>query len=248
MPHTLPPHPVLKHYYEDESARRKKIDSLFDASASHYDWINGMMSFGSGRWYRRGALVRAGCTQGSKVLDVGAGTGVITKLAQDMAGESGFVAALDPSRGMLDEAISLGVTHTIMGMGETLPFPDDYFDLLTMGYALRHVADLNVAFKEYLRVLKPGGKVLILEISKPASKISTALLKFYLKGCVPNAARIFRRSADAKLLMQYYWDTIEACVPPAAIVAALAAAGFEAPARHVIFGLFSEYTGTKKAT
>lgn len=241
----LPPHPVLKDYYENATERQEKVDHLFDTSASHYDWITDVMSFGSGRWYRNDALRRAGCMPGHKVLDVGAGTGVITLLAQNIVGEEGEAVALDPSEGMLAEARKRGVRVTAKGVGESLPYPDDHFDLLTMGYALRHVSDLHTAFREYLRVLKPGGKVLLLEISRPKSRFATWLLKLYLKGIVPNIARVFRRSSNTKVLMQYYWDTIEACVPPETIVQALEDAGFSDSRRHVVLGIFSEYTGTK---
>jgi demethylmenaquinone methyltransferase/2-methoxy-6-polyprenyl-1,4-benzoquinol methylase len=241
----LAPHPVLSDYYENEAERQEKVDYLFDTSASHYDWITDVMSFGSGRWYRNDALRRAGCMPGHKVLDVGAGTGVITLLAQNIVGEEGEAIALDPSGGMLREARKQGVRKATKGVGESLPFPDDHFDLLTMGYALRHVADLHTAFREYRRVLKPGGKVLLLEISRPESRLATRLLKFYLKGIVPNIARVFRRSTNAKVLMQYYWDTIEACVLPGKIVQALQDAGFSESGRHVVLGIFSEYTGIK---
>lgn len=242
------PHPVLKGYYQNEAERRERVDALFNASASHYDWITDVMSFGSGRWYRNDALKRNGCQPGTRLLDVGAGTGVISVCAQNIVGEQGEVIALDPSEGMLAEAVKLGVRRVTQGLGEALPFPDDYFDLLTMGYALRHVADLHTTFEEYLRVLKPGGKVLILEISKPESPLFSAMLKFYLKGIIPNVARVFRRSVDAKILMQYYWDTIDNCVPPERIVQVLGDAGFSNPSRHVIFGIFSEYTGIKETS
>lgn len=240
------PHPVLKNYYQNETERREKVDALFNASASHYDWITDVMSFGSGRWYRNDALKRNGCRAGTRLLDVGAGTGVISICAQNIVGDQGEVVALDPSEGMVHEAVKHGVQKATLGLGEALPFPDDCFDLLTMGYALRHVTDLHTTFEEYLRVLKPGGKVLILEISKPSSPAFATMLKFYLKGIIPNLARIFRRSVDAKILMQYYWDTIDNCVPPEKIVKILGEAGFSHPSRHVIFGIFSEYTGIKE--
>jgi demethylmenaquinone methyltransferase/2-methoxy-6-polyprenyl-1,4-benzoquinol methylase len=114
-----------------------------------------------------------------------------------------------------------------------------------MGYALRHVADLGAAFAEYQRVLKPGGKILLLEITRPRGKLGTFFLKAYLKGIIPNLARIFRRSADTKVLMRYYWDTIEQCVPPETIVAALKKTGLEGVKRDVVLGIFSEYSGIK---
>ena len=243
---SVAPHPVLSDYYAGEQARRDKVDDLFDASAEHYDWICDVMSFGSGRWYRKDALLRSGIKEGMHILDVGAGTGVVSLIEQNLVGDNGFVVALDPSKGMLGEAVNLGVKRATLGLGEKLPFPDNSFDMLTMGYALRHVADLNEAFSEYLRVLKPGGKILLLEITRPESTLLRFVLKTYMKGVIPILTRIFRKSADAQELMRYYWDTIEHCVPPATIVDALKKQGGLSVDRHVALGIFSEYTAIKE--
>lgn len=93
----LPPHQVLTDYYADAQQRRALVDHLFDASAQHYDWINAVMSFGSGQRYRRLALLRAGLKPGMSVLDVGCGTGVIAALAAQIVGPTGQICALDPS-------------------------------------------------------------------------------------------------------------------------------------------------------
>jgi demethylmenaquinone methyltransferase/2-methoxy-6-polyprenyl-1,4-benzoquinol methylase len=244
----LAPHPLLKSYYADEPGRKRRVNEMFDVSAPHYDWINGAMSFGTGRWYRRDVLRRHGLTAGMRLLDVGSGTGVIAALGQEMVGPTGVVVAVDPSPGMLAEASKAGVRDTRIGRAEALPVGDNEFDILTMGYALRHVEDLVVTFREYLRALKPGGRVLLLEITRPEGRIHYNVLKIYLKYVVPTITRIFRRSAEAQRLMRYYWDTIEACVPPADILTALAAAGFTDVKRHVLNGQFSEYSAIKPAT
>lgn len=240
------PHPVLTGYYRDAAQRQDRVKQLFDASARHYDWINRMMSLGSGRAYRRAALLRAGLAPGQRHLDVGAGTGVIALLGQQIAGPQGEVVALDPSPGMLEVARAAGVRNIVPGRAENLPFADAHFDLLTMGYALRHVSDLRSTFNEYRRVLRPGGKLLILEITRPARPgLGYQLLKFHLKTLVPAVTRLLRGSHEAQVLMSYYWDTIEQCVPPATILSTLEAAGFEQVRREVMLGVFSEYCAVR---
>ncbi|MEX0914422.1 MAG: class I SAM-dependent methyltransferase, partial [Wenzhouxiangellaceae bacterium] len=223
----LSPHPVLNQYYPSESERRKKVDEMFNASAPHYEWITGMMSFGTGRWYRDQALRRHGLQEGMELLDVGSGTGALALSAQERVGPEGRVVALDPSEGMLAEARTRGVETTITGLAESIPFDENEFDMLTMGYALRHVADLDQTFAEYRRVLRPGGKVLLLEITRPQNRLGFHLLRFYMRGVMPLITRVFRRSPEAQVLMRYYWDTIEHCVPPETILSALERAGFE---------------------
>jgi demethylmenaquinone methyltransferase/2-methoxy-6-polyprenyl-1,4-benzoquinol methylase len=244
-PRRLAPHPLLKSYYADEPGRKRRVNEMFDVSAPHYDWITGAMSFGTGRWYRADVLRRYGVKAGTRLLDVGSGTGVIAALAQEMVGATGKVVAVDPSEGMLAEAKKAGVRDTRVGRGEKLPVGDAEFDILTMGYALRHVEDLTTTFREYARALVPGGRVLLLEITRPEGRVHYACLKFYLKHVVPAITRIVRRSAEAQKLMRYYWDTIEACVPPADIMNALTAAGFTDVQRKVLNGMFSEYSAVK---
>ncbi len=242
------PHPVLSEYYKNESERRARVDEMFDSSAKHYDWINNVMSFGSGELYRRQALERSGLKPGMNILDVGSGTGVVAYLAQNIIQGQGLVVALDPSMGMLREAKTLGVQDITQGLGEMLPFPDDTFDRVIMGYALRHVADLHTLFAEYRRVLKPGGEILLLEITRPESALLRVLLKFYMKGVVPTLTRLFRRSSEAQELMRYYWDTIEQCVSPSTILAAMTEVGLHQPQRHVAMGVFSEYSCSEAKT
>ena len=216
---------------------------MFDRTAQHYDWINAVMSFGSGVWYRREALKRAGVSTGDTVLDVCTGTGLVARPAFGLVGETGQVFGFDASMGMLDAARQSLRIPLLQGYVEHLPFVDDSVDFVTMGYALRHVADLQTPFVEYLRVLRPGGRLLILEATRPKSRWRYVIVRFYLRQIVPVIARLGGR--DASTIMRYFWDTIENCVPPATIVNALQNAGFIDATRGVMFDLFSEYTATK---
>ncbi len=232
-------------YWRHEEERIALTRRLFDDTASDYDRIEKLIGFGSGAWYRRQALLRAGLKEGMRVLDVAAGTGLVTREAVRVAGEPSLVWALDPSLGMLAQARRTLRVPTLLALAEAIPCRDGQFHFIAMGYALRHLADLDVVFAEFHRVLAPGGRVCVLEITKPASRVGTALLKAYMRIFVPLAARLVARRRDTPLLWRYFWDTIEACVPPQAVLAALGRAGFADVSRYVELGIFSEYTGTK---
>ncbi|MGE9269866.1 MAG: class I SAM-dependent methyltransferase, partial [Verrucomicrobiales bacterium] len=149
------------------------------------------------------------------------------------------------SEGMMAEAKKSIEADFRLGKAEALPVDDEEFDFLSMGYALRHVSDLVVAFREYLRVLKPGGKALILEISRPKTKAGMAFAKLYFRDIIPAMSRLVTGSRDAKEMFDYYWETIEACVPPEEIEAALKEAGFVNVERKPIMSIFSEFHAEK---
>jgi demethylmenaquinone methyltransferase/2-methoxy-6-polyprenyl-1,4-benzoquinol methylase len=107
------------------------------------------------------------------------------------------------------------------------------------------VPDLDHTFREYLRVLKPEGRVLLLEITRPASRVGLALARIYFRSLVPLVTRMATGSADAAELMRFYWDTIQMCVPPETVIEALTRAGFAKSGRVVEYGIFSEYTGVR---
>ncbi|HEV7508944.1 MAG TPA: class I SAM-dependent methyltransferase [Thermoanaerobaculia bacterium] len=241
----LAPHPPLTRYYADEAERRKRMRTWFDEAAPDYNWINQAMSFGSGNYYRREALLRAGLTSGMSLLDTGSGTGIVAVQGLEIVGPKGSVVGLDPSTGMLREAGRRGVRRRVRAVAETLPFPNQKFDMLSMGYALRHVPDLRITFQEYRRVLKPGGKVLLLEITPPRSRLATVFLKLYMGRVLPFLARFGRGGRTTQTLMEYYWETIEQCVPPDTILGALKAAGFSQVERRVEIGMMSEYTAVR---
>ena len=239
-----PPHPVLGQYYERASDRHSFVMSLFDGSARHYEWICALGSFGTGRRYRRDALRRAGLGPGMRVLDVATGTGLVAASARTIVGATGAVIGIDPSRGMLTEARKTLGIPLVQGKAEDLPVAGG-FDVLSLGYALRHVSDLTEAFGEFFRVLKPGGRVLILDMCRPSGRVNEWVIRVHLQTILPALARIGTRNATAGVLTRYFWDTIAECVPPEMVIEALKQRGFVDIRRDVLWGFLTEYTGTK---
>jgi demethylmenaquinone methyltransferase/2-methoxy-6-polyprenyl-1,4-benzoquinol methylase len=131
------------------------------------------------------------------------------------------------------------------GTGEALPCADASFDFVCMGYALRHVEDLGRLFAEFRRTLRPDGRVLILEITRPTNPVTLPLLRFYMQQLLPRIGWLRRRNKSTAKLMRYYWATIAECVPPETIVSALTAGGFKQVKRTVSNGILSEYTAQR---
>ncbi len=242
--HHLEPHPVLGEFYAAPTHRLPFVRDLFNKTAPHYDGLNRIFSLGSGAWYRRRCLLRAGLRPGHRVVDVAIGTGLLAREAIAITGTRHNVVGVDLSEGMLRVARDkLGVA-LIQGAAEGLPIADGVADFVTMGYALRHVSDLVGAFAEFHRALRPGGKVLVLEISKPTKPLNRLIASTYLGQVVPTLCR-WTRQTTIETLVRYYWETIENCVPTEAILGAMHDAGFQRPECNVDLDIFRSFTGSK---
>ncbi|HWR87115.1 MAG TPA: class I SAM-dependent methyltransferase, partial [Acidiferrobacterales bacterium] len=132
---SLTPHPPLADYYATAENRRGFVRDIFNNTAPDYDRVERVMAFGSGPWYRRRALIRAGLKPGMRVLDVAMGTGLVAREAMALVGASGQVIGLDPSIGMVSEAKRRLELSVVLGRGELLPLQAQTFNFLSMGYA-----------------------------------------------------------------------------------------------------------------
>ncbi|HEX8170261.1 MAG TPA: class I SAM-dependent methyltransferase [Thermoanaerobaculia bacterium] len=239
----LAPHQPLTHYYSDPSQREEFVRDIFDETAPWYDWAVRFISFGSGNWYRREAVRRVGLVPGMRLLDLASGTGVVSRAAAELTGDPRAIVEMDASLGMLRSAKT--PHRKVQSGAESLPLRDASFDRITIGFALRHFADLNAVFRECRRVLRPGGKLLILEITAPESPVPRALLGAYMGAIVPAAIRLRTGSRRAADLYRYYWETTRDCVRPQVILDALTEAGFAEARRDVVMGVFSEYSAAR---
>jgi demethylmenaquinone methyltransferase / 2-methoxy-6-polyprenyl-1,4-benzoquinol methylase len=240
------PIPMMPAYFSNDAEKNRFLTGMFDSAAPDYDRMERMLGLGSGSWYRRQALQRAGLGPNMSVVDVAVGTGLVAREAARIVGDPTRIVGVDPSAGMLQNAKVPNGVRLVEGKAEAIPFPDQSFEFLSMGYALRHISSLALAFQEFHRVLKPGARLCILEITPPQSRLGKALLKAYMRTVIVSVGLLFNRSGNTAKLWRYYWDSIEACVPGESVVATLQHCGFDDVRRQVHQGIFSEFQATRR--
>ncbi|HEX5635886.1 MAG TPA: ubiquinone/menaquinone biosynthesis methyltransferase, partial [Gammaproteobacteria bacterium] len=150
----------------------KRVAGVFHSVASKYDAMNDLMSFGIHRLWKRFTLAQTGLKAGQRALDLAGGTGDLAMKMSRMVGPTGEVVLSDINASMLnvgrERLIDAGIAGNlqyVQANAECLPFPDDYFDCVTMAFGLRNVTDKDAALRSIFRVLKPGGRLLVLEFS-----------------------------------------------------------------------------------
>ena len=189
-------------FYVPGKERAGRVGDLFAAIARRYDLLNDLQSFGLHRVWKRRVVALAALKPGERALDLCCGTGDI---AFGLAGCGAEVTGLDFSEKMLEVAQArlrnsksdVGRLNFIQGDAERIPFPDNSFDAVTVGYGLRNLSSWETGLREMIRVAKPGGRIVVLEFGKPANALWRRLYFTHLKCSVPVIGLIFCGRADA---------------------------------------------------
>jgi demethylmenaquinone methyltransferase/2-methoxy-6-polyprenyl-1,4-benzoquinol methylase len=185
----------------DEKDKAKKVAGVFTSVASKYDIMNDLMSVGLHRVWKRFAVGLANVHTGQRVLDVAGGSADLSRLFLKAVGPSGQVVLTDINNAMLrvgrDRLLDEGIaTPTTQCDAEHLPFPNDYFDVVSIAFGLRNVTHKDAALREMHRVLKPGGRVIVLEFSKVAKPLEKAYDLYSFK-LLPKMGEIIANDADS---------------------------------------------------
>jgi demethylmenaquinone methyltransferase/2-methoxy-6-polyprenyl-1,4-benzoquinol methylase len=185
----------------DETEKAKKVAGVFTSVASKYDIMNDLMSVGLHRIWKRFAVGLANVHEGQRVLDIAGGSGDISRLFLDKVGKSGEVILTDINNAMLrvgrDRLLDEGkATPTAQCDAEHLPFPDNYFDCVSIAFGLRNVTHKDAALREMRRVLKPGGRVIVLEFSKVAKPLEK-MYDLYSFKLLPKMGELIANDADS---------------------------------------------------
>ena len=230
--------------------KEKLVGRVFTSVASSYDLMNDLMSFGVHRLWKRWFAATSGVRAGDAVLDLAGGTGDIAALLLPLVGERGSVVLGDINAAMLrtgrDRLLDRGLLRNLCYAqlnAQALPFPDASFDAVTIAFGLRNVTDKDAALREMHRVLKPGGRVLILEFSTVRSEFLKPLYDFHSFQVLPRLGKLFANDAES---YQYLAESIRKHPDQATLKAMLEAAGFaQVDVRNLSAGIVAIHRGYK---
>ena len=218
--------------YRDVEAGEKAglVRGVFDSVASRYDLMNDLMSGGLHRVWKLATISEAGVRKGQHVLDLAGGTGDLAIAFAKKVGDSGRVVLADINAAMLEQGrrriVDAGVASRVdvaQVDAEDLPFDDDSFDCITIAFGLRNVTNKDAALRSMFRVLKPGGKAMILEFSKPHDALKPAYDLYSFK-VLPTLGKLVARDADS---YQYLAESIRMHPDQETLLDMMETAGFE---------------------
>ncbi len=185
----------------DESEKARRVRGVFDSVAPKYDVMNDLMSMGLHRAWKAYTVLVANLREGDKVLDIAGGTGDLAKAFAAKVGKSGQVVLSDINEAMLrtgrDRLLDLGAAvPAVVCDAEALPFPDGHFDLVSVAFGLRNMTHKDAALREMCRVLRPGGKLLVLEFSRVAKPLAKAY-DWYSFKVLPQLGKLVAGDAES---------------------------------------------------
>ncbi len=215
----------------DKDQKEERVAEVFHSVASKYNVMNDVMSFGIHRLWKNTTMQLAAAKRGDQVLDLAGGTGDLTILLSRRVGPKGRVVLSDINSSMLEEGrkrlINKGIVENVEFKqinAEHIPFEDNTFDIVTIGFGLRNVTDKLAALKEMKRVLKPGGRVVILEFSKPTVPGLGSLYDFYSFNIIPKMGKLI---ADDEASYRYLTESIRMHPGQEELKAMMLEAGFD---------------------
>ncbi len=211
--------------------KAKRVGAVFDSVADKYDLMNDVMSFGIHRLWKRFTIEMSGVRRGQKVLDLAGGTGDLTARFSRLVGEEGQVVLSDINASMLeagrerltDRGVAGNVEY-VQANAECLPFPDNHFDCISIAFGLRNVTDKDAALASMYRVLKPGGRLLVLEFSKPVVPGFRPVYDLYSFKVLPVMGKLIANDADS---YRYLAESIRMHPDQETLKAMMEAAGFD---------------------
>ncbi|HBE9081237.1 bifunctional demethylmenaquinone methyltransferase/2-methoxy-6-polyprenyl-1,4-benzoquinol methylase UbiE [Serratia fonticola] len=211
--------------------KQAMVANVFHSVAAKYDVMNDLMSFGIHRIWKRFTIDCSGVRRGQRVLDLAGGTGDLAAKFSRMVGEQGQVVLADINDSMLKMGREKLRDHGIVGNisyvqanAEALPFPDNYFDCITISFGLRNVTDKDKALRSMFRVLKPGGRLLVLEFSKPLMEPLSKAYDAYSFHVLPKIGELVVKDPDS---YRYLAESIRMHPDQETLKGMMAAAGFE---------------------
>ena len=191
-----------------EEEKKGMVKDVFTTVAGKYDLMNDLMSFGTHRLWKRFVAERTGLNPGDRAIDVAGGTGDLARLMARKVGERGRVVVYDINREMIevgrDRSIDKGFLKDIayvQGDAEEIGFDDNSFHCATIGFGIRNVTHIDRAIRELMRVVKPGGRVICLEFSRPTSKLMNTLYDLYSFKIIPEIGDAITGNKDAYLYL-----------------------------------------------
>jgi demethylmenaquinone methyltransferase/2-methoxy-6-polyprenyl-1,4-benzoquinol methylase len=220
------------------------VHGMFSAIAGRYDFLNTILSFGRDRHWRSSTVSILGLRGDEAVLDVATGTGKLARELGRQIGGRGRVVGIDFCPEMLHRARGkAGSAELVLATAERTPFRDNTFDCATVGFALRNVPDVERMLRETARVVKPGGRVVCLEFSRPRHQMFRMMHRLYLSIILPLVGRLI--SGDREAYVYLPRSIMEFCEPEE-LHRLMRNAGLDDPrSRLLTWGVVAVHTGTK---